>query len=69
MCETGFCLACIGVILLLRYCLVRENAKLQQIEIQHALEMESEKARGEEIMEARAVGGLLVLNARFRYAL
>lgn len=64
-----FCLACILTTLFLRWCLQRENAKLQALEIQNSVQEESEKVAVEEIVDANARGGLLVLNPGFRYIL
>ncbi|CZR50886.1 related to permease of the major facilitator superfamily [Phialocephala subalpina] len=64
-----FCLTCILTTLFLRWCLQRENAKFQALEIQNAAQMESEKAEVEEIVDASASGEVLVLNPGFRYVL
>ncbi|KAF8866524.1 MFS transporter [Acephala macrosclerotiorum] len=64
-----FCLACILTTLFLRWCLQRENAKLQALEIQNSVQEESKKVAIKEIVDANARGGLLALNPGFRYVL
>jgi len=69
ICNTVFCAACIGVTLGLRWCLKRENGKLETLEMQNAVELDDVKASHEEIVDVDAAGGLVVLNPGFRYTL
>ncbi|TVY83977.1 putative transporter, partial [Lachnellula suecica] len=69
ICNAAFCVACIIFALGLRWCLKRENGKLQMLEVQRAAELDGMKATKEEIIDANATGGPLVLNLGFRYAL
>jgi len=65
-----FCLACISVTLLLRFCLGRENRKLETLEIQNVVEQnEKVDVMQEEIIDGNVRGGLLALNPGFRYVL
>lgn len=45
------------------------NEKLRAIEIQSAVQLESEKVAVEEIVDVNGAGGLLVVNPGFRYTL
>lgn len=68
-----FCLACIFATLTLRWCLKNENKKLATLEAQQvqgaADEVEKEGVEQEEIVDASARGGVLVLREGFRYVL
>lgn len=56
--------------ILLRFCLVRENKKLEAIETEQSVVENSEKAdMAHEEIVMQGVGGLLVLNPGFRYVL
>ncbi|KAH8195099.1 hypothetical protein TruAng_010739 [Truncatella angustata] len=65
--NTVFVFASICFATILRFCLVRENRKLEALEVVDAAEAEDPKARGE-IVQA-GPGGLVVLSSGFRYAL
>jgi MFS family permease len=67
--NSCFCLACLAATLGLRWCLKRENAKLVQLELQQSSRLELEKITLEEIVDANARGGVVVLNPGFRYML
>jgi hypothetical protein len=69
ICNSFFCAACLAVTLSLRWCLKRENGKLEMLEMQAAVELDDAKASQEEIVDVNAAGGLVVLNPGFRYAL
>jgi hypothetical protein len=69
ICNSVFCVACLAVTLGLRWCLKKENEKLAMLEVQNTAELDDAKATREEIVDTNAVGGLVVLNPGFRYAL
>jgi hypothetical protein len=58
-----------AVTLVLRWYLAKEKSKVQTFEIQSAVQLENEKVDVEEIVDLSAVGGLLVFNPGFKYAL
>lgn len=65
-----FVFASIMIALLLRFCLVRENKKLEAIETQQSIvENSDEKGMSHDEIVLEGVGGLLVLNPGFRYVL
>lgn len=62
--------ASISFALLLRFCLVRENKKLEAIETEQTIGETSEKVNlSHEEIVLQGAGGLLVLNPGFRYVL
>ncbi|KUJ22567.1 major facilitator superfamily transporter [Mollisia scopiformis] len=65
-----FCLACIVTTLFLRWCLMRENVKLEVLEVRDAVGQEGEKEveAMEEIVDVGR-GGEVVLRRGFRYVL
>lgn len=67
--NSAFCLLCLVGVLSLRLYLKSQNAKLEAIDVQNNLTLESEKAATEEIVDVNAPGGPLVLNSGFRYML
>jgi hypothetical protein len=69
ICNTIFVLAAIAAATLLRFCLKRENTKLEAVEVAQATaEPNPDPKNGEEIIQS-ALGGLLRLNPGFRYTL
>lgn len=69
ICNTAFVFAGILAATLLRFCLARENAKLQAAEIAQAVdEQDPDSKHRDEIIQS-APGGLLRLNPGFRYTL
>lgn len=65
-----FVFASILLAILLRFCLVRENKKLEAIETEQSIVENSEKgALDHEEIVLQGAGGLLVLNPGFRYVL
>lgn len=65
-----FVFASISFAILLRFCLARENKKLEAIETEQTITENSEKggmSHDEIVLDG--VGGLLVLNPGFRYIL
>ncbi|PNY24303.1 transporter [Tolypocladium capitatum] len=66
--NTVFVFACILVATLLRFCLVRENRKLEAAELEQNAEQHGNPKHGEEIIQSQ-LGGLLRLSPGFRYTL
>jgi len=69
ICNSVFCVACLTVTLGLRWCLKKENEKLEVLEVQSTVDLDDAKATREDIVDTYAAGGLVVLNPGFRYAL
>lgn len=65
--NTVFVFAAIALATLLRFCLVRENRKLEAIETQANGDADDPKAKDEIVQQG--TGGLVVLNQGFRYNL
>ncbi|RFU29531.1 hypothetical protein B7463_g6805, partial [Scytalidium lignicola] len=66
--NSCFCLGCIIMTLLLRFCLVRENKKLEAFEVQQATALSAEKL-GLETVEDIARSGEFMAAPGFRYCL
>jgi hypothetical protein len=66
--NTCFVVVCIVIATVLRFCLKRENAKLAAIEEVSREDMNQDPKSGDEIVQSRA-GGILVLAPGFRYTL
>jgi len=67
--NSCFCLGCIAATLILRWCLVKENQKLESVEIRDTADISNEKAGVKEIVDINVVGGQLMLDPGFRYRL
>jgi MFS family permease len=64
-----FCVGCVGITVILRFCLVNENKALAAIEAQNAIDLPAEKAMVEEIADISSPGAIVALAPGFRYAL